>query len=108
MARAQETSANKVDGLLLGVSGKDLASKHGPAKTGEQLRSCMHSTLVSRLKETLLFFDALREQALSTTGGASIKQRKDTRLRVPNSGCAHRSEELALPNPQVLARQIRI
>jgi hypothetical protein len=59
LAPARETSANKVDGLLLEISGKDLVPKHGPAKVGEQLRSCTNSTLAFRLKEILRFFGAL-------------------------------------------------
>jgi hypothetical protein len=68
LAPAQKTSANKVYGLLLEISGKDLVLKYGPAEVGEQLRSCTNSTLASCLKETLRFFGALREQELSTAG----------------------------------------
>jgi hypothetical protein len=68
LAPAQKTSAKKVYGLLLEISGKDLVPKHGLAEVGEQLRSCTNSTPALCLKETLRFFGALREQALSTTG----------------------------------------
>src|SRR5215207_10725798 len=64
-----ETSVNELYELLLGVSGKDLAPEHGPAKSDEQLRSSVDPTLAGRvmgwrpevdltsgLKETLRFF----------------------------------------------------
>jgi UDP-glucose 4-epimerase len=67
-----ETSVNELYELLLGISGKDLAPEHGPAKPGEQLRSSVDPTLAGRvigwrpevdltsgLKGTLRFFDAL-------------------------------------------------
>src|SRR5918992_4480041 len=67
-----ETSVNELYRLLLKISGKDLASEHGPAKPGEQLRSSVDPTLAGRvigwrlevdltsgLKETLRFFGAL-------------------------------------------------
>jgi UDP-glucose 4-epimerase len=67
-----ETSVNELDELLVGISGKDLAPGHGPAKPGEQLRSSVDPTLAGRvirwrpevdltsgLKETLRFFGAL-------------------------------------------------
>jgi UDP-glucose 4-epimerase len=67
-----ETSVNELCELLLGISGKDLAPEHGPAKPGEQLRSSVDPTLAGRvigwrpevdltsdLKETLRFFGAL-------------------------------------------------
>jgi UDP-glucose 4-epimerase len=74
---AIETSVNRLYEILLEVSGKDLPPVHGPAKPGEQLRSSVDPTLVSRvlgwcpemgltngLNETLHFFGALRK-----TGG---------------------------------------
>jgi len=67
-----ETSVNELYELLVGISGKDLGPKHGPAKAGEQLRSSVDPTLAGRLlglrpevglavglKETLRFFGAL-------------------------------------------------
>src|SRR5215204_5904262 len=67
-----ETSVNELYELLLGVSGKDLAPEHGPAKSDEQLRSSVDPTLAGRvmgwrpevdltsgLKETLRFFGTL-------------------------------------------------
>jgi len=67
-----ETSVNELYGLLLKISGKDLAPEHGPAKAGEQLRSSVDPTLAGRLlgwrpeaelavglEQTLRFFDAL-------------------------------------------------
>jgi UDP-glucose 4-epimerase len=67
-----ETSVNELYELLVGISGKDLAPEHGPAKPGEQLRSSVDPTLAGRvmgwhpevdltsgLKETLRFFGAL-------------------------------------------------
>ena len=67
-----ETSVNELYELLVGISGKDLAREHGPAKPGEQLRSSVDPTLAGRvigwcpevdltsgLKETLRFFGAL-------------------------------------------------
>jgi UDP-glucose 4-epimerase len=69
-----ETSVNRLHELLLGVSGKDLPPKHGPAKPGEQLRSSIDPARAGRalgwrpevelamgLKETLRFFGALQE-----------------------------------------------
>jgi UDP-glucose 4-epimerase len=69
-----ETSVNRLYELLCEVSGRDLPAEHGPAKPGEQLRSCVDPALAGRvmgwkpevdltsgLKETLRFFDALRE-----------------------------------------------
>ncbi len=74
---AIETSVNRLYEILLEVSGKELPPVHGPAKPGEQLRSSVDPTLVSRvmgwspemdltngLNETLHFFGALRK-----TGG---------------------------------------
>jgi UDP-glucose 4-epimerase len=67
-----ETSVNELYRLLLGISGKNLAPEHGPAKPGEQLRSSVDPTLAGRvigwrpevdltsgLEETLRFFGAL-------------------------------------------------
>jgi UDP-glucose 4-epimerase len=70
-----ETDVNRLYELLLETSGKgDLPPQHGPSKSGEQLRSCIDSTLAGRtfgwyartdinagLEETLRFFDALQE-----------------------------------------------
>ena len=60
---------NELYELLVEISRKDLAPEHGPAKAGEQLRSCVDSTLARRVlgwrpevdlasgrKETLLRF----------------------------------------------------
>ena len=46
---AVETSVNELYGLLQHLSGNDLPPKHGPAKPGEQLRSCVDPTRVSRV-----------------------------------------------------------
>jgi UDP-glucose 4-epimerase len=67
-----ETSVTELYELLLGISGKDLAPEHDPAKPGEQLRSSVDPTLAGRvigwrpevdltsgLTETLRFFGAL-------------------------------------------------
>jgi UDP-glucose 4-epimerase len=67
-----ETSVNKLYELLLDASGKDIPPERGPAKSGEQLRSCADPALAghamgwrpevdlgSGLKETLRFFGAL-------------------------------------------------
>ena len=42
---AAETNANRLYELMLGISSKNLPPEHGPAKPGEQLRSCVDSTL---------------------------------------------------------------
>ncbi|MBD0357391.1 MAG: NAD-dependent epimerase/dehydratase family protein, partial [Rubrobacter sp.] len=68
-----ETSVNRLYGLLLEVSGKELPPQHGPAKPGEQLRSSVDTSLADRvlgwrpevrlpagLKETFRFFSAVR------------------------------------------------
>ena len=67
-----ETSVNRLYDLLLKVSGKDLPPRHGPSKSGEQLRSCVDPALAARafdwyaqtdiragLDETLRSFAAL-------------------------------------------------
>jgi UDP-glucose 4-epimerase len=67
-----ETSVNRLYELLEEVSGRDLAPRHGPAKAGEQLRSCVdpsragrvlgwrpETSLAHGLSETLRFFGAL-------------------------------------------------
>ncbi|MGI8651011.1 MAG: SDR family oxidoreductase [Rubrobacter sp.] len=67
-----ETSVNELYELLRHGSGKDLPPHHGPAKPGEQLRSCIDPTLAaeklgwrpetdlaSGLKETLRYFGAV-------------------------------------------------
>ena len=67
-----ETSVNCLYELLLEISGKDLPAERGPAKSGEQLRSCVDPTLAGRnsgwhpevdltsgLRETMRFFGAL-------------------------------------------------
>jgi UDP-glucose 4-epimerase len=67
-----ETSVNELYGLLREISGKNLAPEHGPAKPGEQARSCVDPSksrellnwrpkvdLEAGLEETLRFFDAL-------------------------------------------------
>jgi UDP-glucose 4-epimerase len=67
-----ETSVNRLYELLEEVSGRDLAPRHGPAKAGEQLRSCVdpsragrvlgwhpETSLATDLIETLRFFGAL-------------------------------------------------
>jgi UDP-glucose 4-epimerase len=69
-----ETSVNSLYELLLRISGKNLPPEHGPAKPGEQLRSCVDPTLARRLmgwspevdltdglNKTLHFFGALGE-----------------------------------------------
>ena len=67
-----ETSVNKLYEILLEASGRELPPKHGPAKPGEQLRSCVDPSkaatylewwpevdLTSGLTMTLRFFGAL-------------------------------------------------
>ena len=67
-----ETSVNELYEILLEVSGKDLPPQHGPAKSGEQLRSSVDTSLADRvlgwrpevglpagLKETFRFFAAV-------------------------------------------------
>jgi UDP-glucose 4-epimerase len=67
-----ETSVNRLYGLLLEISAKDLPPQHGPAKPGEQLRSSVDPGLAGRtfdwhaqtpihtgLQETLRSFAAL-------------------------------------------------
>jgi UDP-glucose 4-epimerase len=67
-----ETSVNELYELLRETSGKDLPPAHGPAKSGEQLRSSIdpkkasqvldwhpETDLVAGLKQTLGFFGAL-------------------------------------------------
>jgi len=67
-----EASVNRLYELLEEVSGRDLAPRHGPAKAGEQLRSCVDPSRAGRvlgwrpemsldhgLRETLRFFGAL-------------------------------------------------
>jgi UDP-glucose 4-epimerase len=69
---ALETSVNRLYGLLLESSAKDLPPRHGPSKPGEQLRSCVDPSLAGRtfdwyaqttirtgLRETLRSFAAL-------------------------------------------------
>ena len=64
-----ETSVNELYGLMCEVSGKDLPPEHGPAKPGEQLRSCVdpakasdvlgwrpETDLTAGLKHTSSFF----------------------------------------------------
>jgi UDP-glucose 4-epimerase len=43
-----ETSVNRLYTLLLELSAKDLPSRHGPPKPGEQLRSCVDPSLAGR------------------------------------------------------------
>jgi UDP-glucose 4-epimerase len=67
-----ETSVNRLYGLLLESSAKDLPPRHGPSKPGEQHRSCLDPSLAGRtfdwhaqttirtgLRETLRSFAAL-------------------------------------------------
>ena len=67
-----ETSVNRLYGLLLEISAKDLPPQHGPSKPGEQLRSCVDPAHAGRtfdwyaqteiragLEETLRSFAAL-------------------------------------------------
>ncbi|MBA2692056.1 MAG: SDR family oxidoreductase [Rubrobacter sp.] len=67
-----ETSVNELYELLREGAGKDLAPEHGPAKPGEQMRSCVDPALAERilgwrpeveissgLKETLRYFGAV-------------------------------------------------
>ena len=67
-----EASVNDLYGLLLRISGKNLPPEHGPAKPGEQLRSCVDPTLAGRalgwrpevdleegLEKTARYFQAL-------------------------------------------------
>jgi UDP-glucose 4-epimerase len=67
-----ETSVNELYEILLEVSGKDLPPQHGPAKSGEQLRSSVDTSLADRvlgwrpevglpagIKETFRFFAAV-------------------------------------------------
>jgi UDP-glucose 4-epimerase len=64
-----ETSVNRLYDLLVDIANKDLLPKHGPAKPGEQLRSCVDPTkseellnwrqqigLKEGIEETLRFF----------------------------------------------------
>ncbi|MDQ4062352.1 MAG: NAD-dependent epimerase/dehydratase family protein [Actinomycetota bacterium] len=64
-----ETSVNELYETLRGISGLDLPPEHGPAKPGEQLRSCVDPSAAGRalgwhsevglaagLKETFEFF----------------------------------------------------
>ena len=66
-----ETSVNRLYELLRAISGRDLPPRHGPAKPGEQPRSCIDPTcaarvlgwypevkLVAGLEKTLRFFGA--------------------------------------------------
>ncbi|CAN5651174.1 MAG: SDR family oxidoreductase [Actinomycetota bacterium] len=66
-----ETSVNELYELLRESAGKDLPPEHGPAKPGEQMRSCVDATLAGRafgwrpeveissgLGETLRYFGA--------------------------------------------------
>ncbi len=66
-----ETSVNELYELLREGAGKDLPPEHGPAKPGEQMRSCVDPALAERalgwrpaveissgLKETLRYFGA--------------------------------------------------
>jgi UDP-glucose 4-epimerase len=68
---AIETSVNRVYEILLEASGKKLPPEHGPAKPGEQMRSCVDPTKATRvlgwqpavdlntgLEKTLQFFAA--------------------------------------------------
>jgi len=68
-----ETSVNEIYERLRRVSGLDLPPQHGPAKPGEQLRSCVDSSKAARLlgwrprvdldaglEETLRFFSYAR------------------------------------------------
>ncbi len=43
-----ETSVNRLYGTLAEVSGKNLPPEHGPAKPGEQIRSCVDPSLAGR------------------------------------------------------------
>jgi UDP-glucose 4-epimerase len=67
-----ETSVNELYETLRGISGPDLPPEHGPAKPGEQLRSCVDPSKAQRelgwnaetglaagLKETFEFFGAV-------------------------------------------------
>ena len=67
-----ETSVKSLYALLLEISGKGLPAERGPAKPGEQLRSCVDPSLAGRnlgwypevdltsgLRETMRFFGAL-------------------------------------------------
>jgi UDP-glucose 4-epimerase len=71
---AVETSVNRLYKILLEASGKDLPPKRGPAKPGEQARSCVDPKLARRvmgwspevdltkgLNQTLHFFGTLRK-----------------------------------------------
>ncbi len=66
-----ETSVNEIYEVLRGISGRALSPEHGPAKPGEQLRSCVDPSAAGRalgwhpevglaagLKETFEFFSA--------------------------------------------------
>jgi UDP-glucose 4-epimerase len=68
---AIETSVNRVYEILLEASGMKLPPEHGPAKPGEQMRSCVDPTKATRvlgwqpavglntgLEKTLQFFAA--------------------------------------------------
>jgi UDP-glucose 4-epimerase len=68
-----ETSVNEIYERLRRVSGLDLSPQHGPAKPGEQLRSCVDSSKAARLlgwwpqvdldaglEQTLRFFSRAR------------------------------------------------
>jgi UDP-glucose 4-epimerase len=46
---AIETSVNRVYEILLEASGKKLPPEHGPAKPGEQMRSCVDPTKATRV-----------------------------------------------------------
>jgi UDP-glucose 4-epimerase len=43
-----ETNVNRLYDLLLEISARDLPPQHGPSRPGEQLRSCVDSTLAGR------------------------------------------------------------
>jgi UDP-glucose 4-epimerase len=68
---AVETTVNELYELLQDLSGEDLPARHGPAKSGEQLRSSIDPARASRifgwhpqvqlaagLEETLRFVEA--------------------------------------------------
>lgn len=70
----KEISVNQLYEMLAEISGKNLPPEHGPAKPGEQLRSCVDPSLARRalgwkpevglregLGETLRFFRAMQE-----------------------------------------------
>ena len=73
-----ETSVNRLYELMREISGKDLPPDHGPAKLGEQLRSCVDPSLAGRvlgwqpevdlatgLEETLRFFGAMSKEQVA-------------------------------------------